>query len=119
MKAPPNYAISSGITEYKPLYRWQETWPQDRDRDGNRLRDYVGRDGDITVGRIRFEDAGPMKGKWQWNGGGPIYGLRVGRLLPQQGYCETAREASRMVEEYYHRLMRHNGKRGSKDPSES
>lgn len=101
------------MTEYKPLYSWQETWPQDRDRDGKPLRDYIGQDGDITVGRIRYEDTGPMRGKWQWNGQGPI---RIPqRILPQQGYCDTAREASRLVKEYYHALMRHNGRRGSKD----
>lgn len=66
------------------------------------------------IGRIRLELGGPMNGKWQWSGQGPVRIPR--RILPQQGYCDTAREASRMVEEYYHALMRHNGRRGSKDP---
>lgn len=43
-----------------------------------------------------------MTGKWQWSGHGP----RVRkRLLPHQGYCETARDASRMAEKFYDRLL--------------
>lgn len=95
------------MTEYQPLYRWQKTWPDEGDR-ASWETDFSGWDGDICVGRIRFETNGKMKDKWQWSGGGPHHGLKNGRILPQQGYVDTPREASRLVEEYYHRLMAHN-----------
>lgn len=70
-------------------------------------------DGEITIGRIRFKSHGATANMWQWSGHGGKVAKR--RLLPHQGYCKTAREASHMVEDYYHGLMRHNGLRGSKD----
>ncbi|KQV39910.1 MULTISPECIES: hypothetical protein [unclassified Rhizobium] len=97
---------------YKPLYHWQPTWPGEKGLHGKPRQDFVGIDREEFIGRIRLEIGGPMNGKWQWSGQGPH--LRD-RILPHQGYCDTAREASRMVEEYYHRLMRRNGLRGSKD----
>lgn len=96
--------------EYKPLYRWQETWPGETGLDGKPLLDFIGLDGEVPIGRIRLEDAGPKRAQWQWSGQGP--NVRE-RLLPHQGFCPTAREASRMVEDYYHRLMRHNKMQGS------
>ncbi len=99
-------------TEYIPLYRWKETWPGESDPAGNPLQDFFGMDGDVIIGRIRLESHGPTANLWQWSGQG---GKVRERLLPHQGYEPTAREASRMVEDYYHRLMRHNGQSGSKD----
>jgi hypothetical protein len=100
--------------DYRPKYKWRETWPGETGLDGEPLQDFQGWDGDVSVGRIRLEDAGPMKGKWQWSGHGSQKGIRK-RLLPHQGYVATAREASRMVEDYYERLLRHNGMKGSQD----
>ncbi len=101
------------MPEYTPLYSWRITWPDPSDADSHKT-DFCGWDGEIWVGRIRLEAAGPKKGQWQWSGGGPYHGLKR-RLLPQQGFVDTAREASRMAEDYYHALMRYNGLRGSKD----
>jgi hypothetical protein len=42
-------------------------------------------------------------------------GDQKAKLLPHQGYVATAREASRTVEDYYERLLRHNGMKGSPD----
>lgn len=98
---------------YRPLYPWQPTWPGETGLDGKPLQDFVGIDRGEHIGRIRLEIGGPMGGKWQWSGQGPVRIPK--RILPHQGYCATAREASRMVEDYYHRLMWHNGLRGSED----
>lgn len=103
------------MPEYKPLYSWRVTWPDPFDADTHKT-DFCGWDGDVCIGRIRLEDRTPKKGQWQWSGQGPIPIKH--RLLPQQGFVETAREASRKVEEYYHALMRHNGLRGSRDKGE-
>jgi hypothetical protein len=92
--------------DYHPKYKWKPTWPGETGLDGKLLQDFLGLDGTVPVGRIRLEEAGPMKGKWQWNGHGP---MKVKRHLPHQGYVATAREASRMAEDYYDRLLEHNG----------
>jgi hypothetical protein len=70
------------------------------------LQDFQGWDGKVSVGRIRLENAGPKHGQWQWSGHGPEV---KERLLPHQGFEPTAREASRMAEDYYDRLIEHNG----------
>ncbi|CDM62346.1 hypothetical protein LPU83_pLPU83d_0976 (plasmid) [Rhizobium favelukesii] len=61
--------------------------------------------GETSIGRIRYEAAGSMRETWQWSGHGPKV---KERLLPQQGFEPTAREASRMAEDYYDRLTAHN-----------
>jgi hypothetical protein len=38
------------------------------------------------------------------------------RLQPHQGFEPTAREASRMAEDYYDRLLEHNGLRSGTNP---
>ncbi|WP_040674012.1 hypothetical protein [Rhizobium grahamii] len=91
--------------EYEPKYKWQETWPGEVGLDGKPLQDFQGSDGETPIGRIRLEEAGPMKGKWQWSGHGP---RKVKRHLPHQGYSMTAREAARMAEEYYDTLLANN-----------
>ncbi|WP_245500765.1 hypothetical protein [Rhizobium sp. BK251] len=96
--------------EYKPKYRWGRTWPGENGLDGKPLQDFIGFDGEVIIGRIRLEDSGPLKGQWQWSGQGPFRGIKK-RLLPHQGYAETAREASRMAEDYYHQLLALNGLR--------
>ena len=102
------------MIEYRPKYKWRETWPGETGRDAKALQDFQGWDGETPVGRIRLEDAGPMEGKWQWSGHGSKRGIKK-RLLPHQGYVATARDASRVVEDYYERLLRHNGMKGSQD----
>jgi hypothetical protein len=90
-----------------PRYRWRKTWPAEADRDSWKA-DFQGWDGDIQVGRIRYEANGPKKGFWQWNGHGPVH-LPRGRLSPQQGYELDPRVAAVKAEDYYDRLMAHNG----------
>ncbi|KAA0698527.1 hypothetical protein DTW90_12020 [Neorhizobium sp. P12A] len=68
--------------------------------------DFQGWDGDTQVGRIRYEANGPKQGYWQWSGHGPA--VRE-RLLPHQGYEKTPRAAAAKAEEYYDRLLAHNG----------
>ncbi|WP_349434796.1 hypothetical protein [Pararhizobium sp. A13] len=91
--------------EYAPKYRWRVTWPDPEDA-GSHKTDFSGWDGDVRIGRIRFEPNGLQKGTWQWSGLGPH--VRE-RLLPHQSYEDTARKAAAMVEDYYERLMAHNG----------
>lgn len=87
-------------------------WLDDRGPDGQRLQIFQGYDGVIPVGSVQAITGGPMRGKWMWSGHGPHVRERI---LPHQGYMPTGREACQMAEDYYHRLMRHNGKRGSRD----
>ena len=91
--------------EYPPKYKWRVTWPAPEDADSHKT-DFSGWDGDVRIGRIRFEPHGRKKGQWQWSGQGPH--VRE-RLRPHQGYEDTARKAAAMVEDYYERLMAHNG----------
>ncbi|RFB88855.1 hypothetical protein B5K11_25790 [Rhizobium leguminosarum bv. trifolii] len=95
---------------YQPLYTWRGTKIDEND-DPTDL-DWLGYDGEIIIGRIRMESGGPKNGQWRWSGLGPHVRQR---LTPQQGFEDEPRGAMRMVEEYYHRLMRNNGARGSKD----
>jgi hypothetical protein len=95
---------------YKPLYKWRGTKIDETDRPTD--LDWLGYDGAVIIGRIRFESGGPKGGEWQWSGLGPQVRQRV---VPHQGFEAEPREAMQKVEEYYHRLMRHNGRRGSKD----
>jgi hypothetical protein len=83
--------------KYSPRYKWRETWP------GEGKQDFTGYDGEYVVGRIRLDTTTHGKGgMWQWNGG---FGRWIRkRILPQNGWAETAREASRLAEEHYERL---------------
>ncbi|CDM56309.1 MULTISPECIES: hypothetical protein [Rhizobium] len=95
--------------QYQPKYLWKPTWTGETGLDGKPLQDFQAWDGEVPVGRIRYEDGGPKREKWQWSGHGPE--VRE-RLMPHQGFEPTAREASRMAEEYYDRLMAANGLKG-------
>lgn len=97
-------------TRYQPLYKWRGTKIDEND-DPTDL-DWLGYDGEIIIGRIRMESAGPKNGQWRWSGLGPPVRQR---LMPQQGSEAEPSKAMRKVEEYYHMLMRNNGARGSKD----
>ncbi|MGZ2429562.1 hypothetical protein [Rhizobium redzepovicii] len=95
---------------YQPLYKWRGTKINERDQPTD--LDWLGYDGEIIIGRIRMESGGPKNGMWQWS----ILGPSVRRRLTlHQGFEVEPREAIRKVEGYYHRLMRLNGMRGSKD----
>lgn len=95
---------------YKPLYPWRRT-QIDKDHVPTD-DDWSGYDANVSIGRIQKQPHGPMKDKWMWSAHGP----RVReRLTPHQGYEVEGREAMRKVEDYYHRLMRHNKLRGSRD----
>lgn len=91
---------------YQPKYKWRVTWPDPSDADSH-TTDFCGWDGDVCIGRIRFEPQGLKKNMWQWSGHGPKK-LPKGRLTPHQGYEDTARNASAKVEDYYERLLAHN-----------
>jgi hypothetical protein len=88
-------------------YKWRIAWPDAADADSWKT-DFMGWDGDVPVGRIRFEPMGLKKNLWQWSGQGPQR-LPKGRLMPQQGYLPAPREAAAAVEDYYDRLLQHNG----------
>ena len=86
-------------------YKWRVTWPEPGDADSHKT-DFSGWDGEVCVGRIRLEPQGLKKDLWQWSG----HGGRVRqRIMPHQGYEETARKAAAAVEDYYDRLMALNG----------
>jgi hypothetical protein len=97
-------------TPYQPLYPWRRTKIDESDVPTD--NDWSGYDGEVSIGRIQKQPHGPLKDTWMWSAQGP----RVPqRLLPHQGYEPEGREAMRKVEDYYHRLMRHNDRRGSRD----
>jgi hypothetical protein len=93
--------------EPKLKYKWRVTWPGPEDADSHKT-DFCGWDGDIRVGRIRLELHSLKKDLWHWAGGGPGHGTPR-RLLPHEGFEPTAREAAHKAEDYYERLMAHNG----------
>ena len=90
-----------------PRYKWRVTWPNPEDADSHKT-DFQGWDGDVAVGRIRYEPHGPKRGFWLWTGHGPRKGIKS-RLAPHQGYEPSARKAAEKAEDYYERLMTHNG----------
>jgi hypothetical protein len=101
------YSNQTGMT-IELIYKWRATLIDENDTPRD---DFCGWDGNVCIGRIRLEPHGPKKGHWQWSGQGP----RVRqRLTPHQGYEPTAREAARMIEDYYHKQMAYNGVKGSK-----
>ncbi|MDO9417054.1 hypothetical protein [Pararhizobium sp.] len=87
----------------KPKYKWRVTWPDDPE---THKTDFCGWDGDIGIGRIRFEPHGLKRDTWQWSGHGP---KKLRRHTPHQGYEPTARKAAAKVEEYYHQMLANNG----------
>jgi hypothetical protein len=88
------------MTDPTLKYRWRMTWPDPADS-ASWHTDFAGWDGKVCVGRIRLEQSGAKRGIWQWSGhGGPN---AWPRLIPQQGYCATAKEAAAMCEDYYDR----------------
>ncbi|RWX08529.1 hypothetical protein EHI42_28325 [Rhizobium hidalgonense] len=94
-------------TPYQPLYKWRGTKIDEIGQPTD--LDWLGYDGATIIGRIWMESDGPKRGQWQWVGLGPP--VRP-RLTPHHGFEAEPREAMRKVEEYYHRLMRNNERRG-------
>jgi hypothetical protein len=93
--------------EYKPLYQWQETWP------GEGSQDFEAFDNGESFGRIRLDlTTHTKKGKWKWN----ITHIRWVRrqIISHGGWEDTAREASRRVEDHYHKVCASHGRKGSK-----
>lgn len=88
--------------EYKPKYRWTETWP------GEGHKDYIGLDGGDTVGRLQLVIGGKMGGKWLWAAGHAKW-IR-NRITPHTGYTHTAREGARKIEEYHDRMKSTHGR---------
>lgn len=88
--------------EYRPRYKWHETWP------GEEKQDFCGWDGEENVGRIQIDSTTSGRdGLWRWNGGFASWIRR--RLMPQAGWMPTAREA-RMAEEHYDKLKEMHGR---------
>lgn len=89
--------------EYKPRYQWRETWP------GESEQDFSGYDAEELFGRIQVDTTTSGKEHlWRWNGGFASWVRQ--RIMPQQGWAATAREASRMVEEHYANLKEMHGR---------
>ncbi|TAZ00090.1 hypothetical protein [Rhizobium leguminosarum] len=83
--------------EYQPKYKWRETWPEEGGQG------FEGIDGGECFGRVQLDTTtSNRKGMWRWNPGFEPW-VRE-RIMPQQGWEETAREASRRAEEHHDRL---------------
>lgn len=86
--------------DWQKKYRWRRTWGDERGIDGKPHEDYAGYDGEENIGRIFYENAGPTKGLWRWAGGRP-QGFKEQPIMPNAGYCKTAAEAAKTVENYW------------------
>lgn len=84
---------------YQPRYQWKRT--QIDENDPPTELDWCGFDGDTYIGRIRKETAGPTKGLWHWAGSLPRTFRGRRPPTPNSGYCDTARQATQKVEEYW------------------
>lgn len=79
----------------KPRYRWRRTWP-------DRPNDFIGFDGDRTIGRICLDERLPGGAKWRWfyqawgEGIDPRYNGSVGE-------ASSARLAAKEIEDRYDR----------------
>lgn len=83
---------------YQPKYQWRRTELDANDPPTD--FDWLGFDGIGYIGRIRKELAGPTTGRWQWTGSVPRT-FKGSPPRPNQGYCDTAREATEKVEIYW------------------
>jgi hypothetical protein len=87
---------------YSPRYTWRQTKLDERDTATK--YDWCGYDGDQYIGRIWKEFGGPMKGKWHWAGSYPK-ALKGAPPTPNAGFVDSARLATKMVEEYWDRCF--------------
>ncbi|MGX9988812.1 hypothetical protein ACS4RR_006195 [Rhizobium sp. Z1P35] len=88
---------------YQPIYKWRETWP------GGGQQDFSGFDGEQSFGRIQLDQTSLGKvGMWKWN----ITHIPWVRehIMPHSGWAETSREACRMVEQHYEKLLELHGR---------
>lgn len=87
------------MAEWQKKYEWKRTWPGELDLNGKPFEDYSCFDGQYA-GRIRLEASNLQKGQWHWAGAYPNP-MRGSPLMPNAGYCATAAEAAKAVEEYW------------------
>lgn len=80
-------------TRYQALYKWRGTKIDESDQPTD--LDWLSYDGEIIIGRIRFESGGPNGGQWQWSGHGPQVRQRVlphkDSKLNRARLCERSR----------------------------
>lgn len=88
---------------WEKKYAWRRTWPDDRDRYGNPLEDYVAYDGRQYVGRIYLDEQNLKAGTWRWCGSYPM-GFRTA-IMPNNGWKPTAAEAAQTVEWYWDEML--------------
>lgn len=83
---------------YQPRYEWRRTQLDEHDPPND--FDWLGFDAIGYIGRIGKETGGPTAGRWHWAGSVPRT-FKGSPPTPNQGYCDTAREATEMVEGYW------------------
>jgi hypothetical protein len=87
------------MDDWQKKYEWKRTWPGERDLNDAPFEDYSCFDGQYA-GRIRLEMQDMMKGQWHWVGAYPKP-MRGSPIMPNAGYCATAAEAAKAVEDYW------------------
>ncbi|TBB27355.1 hypothetical protein ELH48_09435 [Rhizobium ruizarguesonis] len=89
--------------EYRPLYKWRETWL------GEGHQDFSGFDEEQSFGRIQLDQTSHTKmGMWKWNAT-HVPWVRQ-HIVPHSGWEATSREACRRVEEHYEKLLALHGR---------
>ncbi len=84
--------------QYQPKYTWKRTQIDEKDPPTD--FDWIGYDGDGAVGRVRKEQHGPTKGKWQWAGWTPRR-FKGTPITPNLGYVASCRLAMQQCEQYW------------------
>jgi hypothetical protein len=86
------------LARYKPRFKWRETWR------GESRQDFIGLDDEEVVGRIQLDQTTAHRtGLWRWVVGPPWV---PPRNKSPQGWAETRRKASRLVEKHYEMLKK-------------
>jgi hypothetical protein len=96
------------MAEYKPRYRWKETWPGETGMDGKPLQDFAAWDGELQFGRISLDETSLKKGQWIWAISYIPWTRKA--VFPHHGWAPNARDASRLVEETYDKLKQMHGR---------
>jgi hypothetical protein len=91
------------MTEYTPKYKWRETWP------GEGHQDFAAWDDDLQFGRILLDTMTLKNGQWRWALSYIPWVKQHGGYV-HNGWAPSAREASRLVEELYHRVKAMHGR---------
>lgn len=90
------------MTEPTPKYRWRHTWVDEPD-------DFTGFDGAVVVGRIFKDMTTPnAKGKWRWAGGHAPWIMKM--VMPNNGWCDTPRQAAKAAEDHYEIMKKAHGR---------